>query len=128
MTAINQLLRKQAADMPKRKEGLTDILIWIFAVLLFIVINTVLILSIHSIGQPFYLTLTQETAELHIGQTFDPMKYIEDYASSDGSLILPGAVNTSKPGRYAAVYCLDNGTKVLTRILLLTVEEKSSVE
>lgn len=71
------------------------------------------------------LTLTGPSAVLEQGESFEPMKYVASYSDNADSLSLPSGVDTSRPGVQAAVYRLKAGSEEITRILMITIEEKT---
>ena len=69
------------------------------------------------------LQLQEETVTLKKGELFDAARYVRA-AEGRGTLILPGRIDTSQPGRKAAVYRMQYGSREVVRTLLVDVEEK----
>lgn len=67
------------------------------------------------------LEMKQDTAVLHTGDTFDPMAYVSSYSADADRLILPEGIDTSAPGRKAAVYRLCRGNEEITRIVIVEI-------
>ena len=71
------------------------------------------------------LSLPEETVILAKGEPFDAMRYVHTDSSGEGTLILPEEIDTSSPGKKAAVYRLQYGKREIMRTLLVKVEEKA---
>ena len=71
------------------------------------------------------LQLKEETVTLRKGDPFEAMQYVQT-AEGRGTLHLPERIDTSRPGRKAAVYRLEYGHRQVMRTLLVNVEEEKT--
>ena len=70
------------------------------------------------------LKLKEEEITVQKGETIDPMNYIEEYSSEEGTLILPAYGKFENEGTYALVYRLSFGEDEIFRTLLVHVEDQ----
>ena len=84
---------------------------------------TIAIFGYQRAGEYADLCMTKDTAVLHAGDVFEPMDYVASYSADADRLVLPQEIDTSVPGRKAAVYRLCRGNEEITRILIVDVRE-----
>ena len=70
-----------------------------------------------------YLTLTSNNALVNVGESFEPLDYVDSYPMEKGYLILPKEIDTSVPGTVAAVYRYHCDGQEIMRTLRVIVTE-----
>ena len=68
-----------------------------------------------------YLNLVTDEVVLEEGDLFDPMMYVESCSEKKGTLYLPENIDTSEPGRFAAVYHFVSDGQDIMRTLMISV-------
>lgn len=79
------------------------------------------IVALEAVHDRPYLLLNRESVTLKQGDVFDASSYIERDDNRAGKLILPVDVDTSEPGRKAAVYRYVTDEGEIVRILYVDV-------